>query len=504
MNNHQAKKRIVDIYFVLYLAALIFLLPGPQKKNDNSRNANLPVPEQSLMLYPEKTTLICTVLPSDSGLKIVSLDSVNTIYYTGLVKDINFEFIVEDQSIGRKVVLNDTRESPTKFFQIEKKLAEHSASFKWQPPLNELANKTYIVTVVASAQVPVSSGNEAAQAAAYENIKVKTQFSLNLMFLSRAELIAQTQNDSLFQSGSNIGAQVDNRVIQPGTVVDMSRDVELFTNSPNVESIAYERWSKQIYLNGSFERDVKPGSVKLRLTRNPDNNGGSGEIIEYKNSLILLSGRTPYAGNMRIEVSALRKLDGKRISVEFAVIPKALSQPDFQSQMYPGMNYVIKTNLPVIIGQETKAVLKDGSKERAVSPEGADFSFTPDISDTGKVLTLERYINNSLRDKFNIQIKGYPDPEITRFGLEGYKKVRVETRSYGMIGGRENLIKYLEIIEGNAKYYQKFGSADKSQGGLAHTQYFEIVPRSNDEAFRFKFRAVDYFGRKSSIQSFSE
>ena len=99
-NSQLIKKRVIDIYFVLYLAALIFLLPGPQNNNEPQNASNNSVPEQALMLYPEKTTLICTVLPSDSGNKIISLDSINTIYYTSFVNDINFEFIVEDQSIG--------------------------------------------------------------------------------------------------------------------------------------------------------------------------------------------------------------------------------------------------------------------------------------------------------------------------------------------------------------------------------------------------------------------
>jgi hypothetical protein len=279
-------------------------------------------------------------------------------------------------------------------------------------------------------------------------------------------------------------------------------DVEWLNANPTIESIAYERWSNQIFINGDISRDVQK-VFDLKISRSPENNGGTAEIIDRNGSSLTVGGKTPFSGNLKVEISMLRKSDGRKISTYLTIIPKALRQPEYENTMYPEVKYLIKPNIPFIQGFETRAVIKDRDRERA-SSVGTDIYYIPDIADTGKTLVLERWINGVVRDKFSIYIKNYPDPQIIRLGSEGFKKVKVETRSFGFIKGKENLIRSLEIIEGNAKYYQKFGSSYDKPGSYTFTQFFEIVPKNPDEPFKFKVRAVDLRGKKSSIENYME
>ena len=73
------KHKTIEIYFVLYLAALILLIP--EKKEIEQQNsdfiARTYLPDMSLNI--EQNTLNCFIDSDSSGLKIASLDSEHNI-----------------------------------------------------------------------------------------------------------------------------------------------------------------------------------------------------------------------------------------------------------------------------------------------------------------------------------------------------------------------------------------------------------------------------------------
>ncbi len=479
------RARKIDIYFVLYLAALLFLLPDSKKDKNETNNEFQPtVLEQSFSLYLEKTSLLCTVSIDSNGINILSFDSVNTIFYTGNVRNIRMEFTVQDQKIGLTSVI-DNGNYTGRFFKVIESKAENAAYFYWQPTFDEFSNKSYIVDVTAYA-IDNQFNNE---------VKSRTKFSLNILFvrdiISSQGVLAENIIDS---TSDAIGlTQFSESSIRP---------VELLAYSNIIESIAYENWSKQIFINGTLSRDVNR-ILPLKIIRTPENNGGTAEIIDLKSSAIVIGGRTPFSGNMKVELAMFRKYDGQKISAEFNVVAKPIKQPDFPSEMFPEMSYVIKPNLPLLSGLSTSAIIRDGMSERIVSDGFSDIVIKPDASDTGKIIVLERYINNNLRDKFNIIIKSIPEPKIIRIGSDGPNKVKLETRSFGLYKGKENLVQLLEI-EGNAKYFQKFGALSSPSSEFEHSQFFEIVPKNPKEKFEFKVRCTDNYGKKSNYEVFSE
>ena len=143
--NYKRKKRLVEIYFILYLSALLFLLPDGKNINKDGNGSGIRIYQPSFILSPEKNTLICRVALDSTGPKIISIDSMNTVFYTGDVEDVFFEFIVEDQSLNNSIKLTSDAKPESKFFKFEQNDKHHAAIFKWKPPLQEISSKTFVV-----------------------------------------------------------------------------------------------------------------------------------------------------------------------------------------------------------------------------------------------------------------------------------------------------------------------------------------------------------------------
>ncbi len=91
------KRRNVEIYFVLYLAALILLIPGKESdKTAQTDEFGSPLYQLDFNLKAEKSTLNYVFFVDSLGIHLENADSVNYIFHTGDVEDVRYEFIVED------------------------------------------------------------------------------------------------------------------------------------------------------------------------------------------------------------------------------------------------------------------------------------------------------------------------------------------------------------------------------------------------------------------------
>jgi len=100
MKKPRNSKRTIEIYFILYLAALVLLIPDLEQKS-------IPTGEQSnidyniFKIYPDKTILNAKITLDSSGSKVVDLDSLNLIYYTGDVSSIDISFQITNKKLGQ-------------------------------------------------------------------------------------------------------------------------------------------------------------------------------------------------------------------------------------------------------------------------------------------------------------------------------------------------------------------------------------------------------------------
>lgn len=497
------RKRIVEIYFILYLAALVFLLPTARDKIENNARGGISI-QYPFSLQPDKTTLNCRLVNDSNGLRIISFDSVNTIFFSGDVEDVSFDFIVENLSLKQTLVLNTDSLTKTNFFRIEEHLDKKAVDFFWQPPLNDRVNKTYLVQVIASAKPKAIVGNNPNELSK-PIIKVKTQFSLNVIFIdagigntfAKFEILTKERIDSLQKSFNN----VTDILFKPPP------NFNLIVPFKDLKEIATTNWTNTIYAqNINFLKDLA-SKPEINVITEPKENGGMVYNYELKEYEIILYGRTPSYGTMKVEVKVVR-FDGKLEKQEFIVKPQLIEEPDFERVMYPDETYTIDPKLPFISKgkdtREVKAYLRDNGIDRAVSQQGEKFKFTPTIADIGKELTLERYIGNSLFGQIQkIRVLDYPDPEIVDIQIRSKKEILVITRAYGYYNGKRNEVRNF-IIEGNCNYQDLRGDLKDIDKPIVRIQYFLITPKRPDQPFKFKIIAVDARGKQSFERIFQE
>jgi hypothetical protein len=497
---YNRKKRVIEIYFVLYLAALILLIPQSKKEEEENGKilADNRIFQLPFNLKAEKNALNTLLTFDSTGMKIVSADTVNTIYFTGNVKNVKFEFEIEDQSINRKINLMDEKSGNTRYFRVSEDLENQNAKFMWHPVMNELKNNTYVVNVEATA---VSNDPETLGTVVKDNIRFILNYQVVYDFEGAAVALEMAGVNENRIDTVVISAEGDSRTLfSPNVILTPTDDI--------VRSIAYTKWRNEIFVFGlDLNSDLRRQPI-IEISHLPDkSNKGTAKIVGFTNNTIVVEGDTPEFGSIKVKLNIIRHADGKELSREFRVIAELLDDPIYSEIMYPDVKFTIEPNLPMLSNREnvTKLMNSEG-KAVYVSENNMPFTFTPTTADIDKEYTIERYVNDKIiGKKFKISVKDFPEPEIQRIARFEKNKVRVFTNSYGLYQGSENYIKSIEITEGNAVAREIIGAQNISKDKQIITkQVFEIVPRDDSKPFSFKIRAIAQNNKKSKIVSYPD
>jgi len=382
------------MYFVLYLAALIMLLPDKNINNiDPSKLDSINIPFQ---IYPDKTTLTCKMHKESSKVKLIEIDSVNQIFWRGDVRNVSFEFLVEDLTQRLKVSLNK-QNSNTKLFKIIESIPEQNVKFVWSPGNSDYLNKTYLVKVIAKA---ISNKTNTP-------LIVKSQFSLNIFFddeIPQFDLQNNNPNNlfAMNQTGIQTGQSPQ---LQTTGNVDMQQEEFV------IKSIAYMNWQNVIKVSNL---NLLTGLSKDPIVRVQTNTGGNAKVKEIKENILVVGGNAPASGDMRVTVTITSKFDKKESSTEFIVKSNSIGNPFYDRVMNPFKTYRIIPNFPDKLSYRVKTLLRDNNKEILTQSIGnSELFYSPNASDTGKTLYIERYLENELiGERYPINLKAYPAPEI--------------------------------------------------------------------------------------------
>jgi len=260
-------KRTVEIYFVLYLAAIIFLLPDKETANGDSQTNGLPVVSSEFTISPIKTTLSCNFSNDSLGLKILSIDSMNTILYTGNVEDVKFEFELIDQSLRQRQKIQNN----SKYFRFEENLKQNELSFFWEPPLLERKNKNYIIKVKATAKVINDRDLDKSEMIGRRLLTDETQFSLNLNYIDQDFAVDNMIVDNSVAQNNSLS--LDNERLQE-LLNSKKLEINIDVDEPVVYALAYHKWSNKIYIfNANLKADLK-GKPEIKVILDPKNNKG--------------------------------------------------------------------------------------------------------------------------------------------------------------------------------------------------------------------------------------
>lgn len=468
-------KKIVEIYFVLYIAAIIFLLPDG--KNIDS-NKNLKETE-FISLQPLKTTLFCRYYFDSTDIKIISLDSINVLKSNIDLNYIDFDFEIEDLSLKQKQFIEDQ----STFFRFMRSMNPNELIFKWNPQFKPNLNKTYILSIYAYKQLRSSYKKE------YIG---QTQFSLLLIDVTN-EIAA---NRDTFR----ISNQIPN-ILSPDFSLQRDRrisDITIEAHNYDIKSLAYRIWNNKIYIFGANpSSDLKQKPI-IKVTSENKDNLGTCEIKEITNNSIILQGKTPIYGKMKVTISLKFAFENNIRTIDFYVSALPIPKPDIPSIIYPFKDYKIDPKLPFITEQKTFSILKlDGQKFKTAF-YGEIITINMDEKDIGKNLILERYVEDELYDKYSIPINDYPPPIIYDIQLDFKDKIRIITNCYGYYKNEMNLVR-LET-KGNVTVRELRGKIQKDND--VFIQVFECVPKNTNEPFEFSVQAIDKRGQKSVMKKF--
>lgn len=485
------KKRTVEIYFILYLAALMLLIPDMKEKNDLS-NSNTISDNTLFKIFPEKTVLNTRISFDSTGFKVLNSDSVNLIYYSGNVKDIEFDFQIENKLLNQ--VLNINSESNIRNYFKYRDVPELKAVyFIWKPPV--IDKRSYVYNVKVSANAILEIIDPTTKNISFRKYNSKTQFSLVVSYFDNQTgmpyFASKIDSVPFMQSG-----QASNEIF--------NNTGEIFFDFENkkVNSLISEEWTNKINIWGINLNNELGSKPELRITNFPENNSGTAYIKQITNNSIVVSGRTPQYGNSKVNIKFTRKSDKSIIQDEFVVYPIPLIEPSYPSIAYPLQSYRIDPNFPEINDKNYMIKISLENKTIYNSYSNNSFNFIPEENQIGKTLYLERFINGSLYGKsYPIYIKQYPPPQIVRIQNIGSKKTRIIVNCFGYVDNNENFIKTVDI-NGNAIWNEILGQSSFNRSNLMLTQVFEIRAKNENQPFEYKIRVQDQRGNWSSTVNY--
>jgi hypothetical protein len=499
MSLRQRRRRRVEIYFVLYIAALVLLLP---ERNEPMGLSNW-VQDQgigSFQLQPEKTTLTCRFVRDSGGTwRIAERDTAVLIRYNGDVTDVSYEFRIEDQRSHQVLSISTGAAAPTQMFTVSANEDLHAADFRWQPDRSDITSKTFLVRVIATATPVVpTSGANSSDAAVATNIRLRaeTQFMVTQVVDD-----AEAPRTIYVITQGTAQAQLDSTRLS--TTAAAAGEFWLQSQQQRIVELSGRRWTNRVAVGGADPTlDLaRPAAVRI----DGDQRAAATVSVELDRARreLVVSGVTQATGALSVTVDAVRR-DGKSATTSFTVQAEPLPAAVAPDVVYPGLRYVIKTGLPTLSDADVAAVIVENG--RVVQRTSDDeLVVEPQIGDTGSVWVFERRINGQpVGSSKTIRVSSFPAPLIVNVaaGERGGKPYRRITVMYHGSSNRPSL----EVVDGNAqKPRTQFGNhrpADpKERPTVRYYEEFDVFPASSDRPFTFRVRATDARGFTSAVRA---
>jgi hypothetical protein len=518
--NKRLMRRQIEVYFILYLAAILFLLPNKREKAPTSDpNLALELISSRFFIAPERLTLNCQILTTGSTTNVIQLDSVNTITYSGDYTDVHYEFFVEDISLRQTVVAMSARQAIAGSFRMEEDSRRGAVLFYWKPDTRDRRNRTFTVRVVATGRpnVPASITEPDLRSRLQRIINdasrvdtAQTTFTINVinsgLGIGTGDTLLASQ--TLASTGANVvvanvrGAPVAFR-LPPDFRPPPAGEFALLPQQPSLSTLPFQKWSNIVLVSQMNLQREQRGSPQVEVFKSdPNDEKGGAFITETLDNTFRMSGTAPASGVMNVRVTITRAEDGKRATTEFVVKASPLQPPDIPQRMNPGISYKFTPNLDFLTGQDLRASVSErGGTERYSSPQGSAFIFTPAESDAGKTLLFSRFINGQrVGEVYSIAVEDFPLPEILTVVQEGAKLI-VRTRCFGTVGGRENRVTIDVSKATNAQVSERYGDIYRSDDRQEYSQLFELRRVDATKPITGSIRAVDAKNKFSAMKS---
>ncbi len=479
----QRQRRRVEIYFVLYLLALVLLMPdrpGETATPDESAAA------MRIDLIPERVRLTCEVKrDSSGGVQLLRMDSVNVIRYTPELSNVSVRAIIEDVSSGQTLTVEPGSTAARRFAGIRHDPARSAFVFTWSPLLDASTSKTFRVTLQASG-VPVNGvATDALQAMG------STQFVLMTVVNDR-------QPPQLVYLPGRRDTLVVREAVTEQAPATTSGEFWLEPARDGITAFASQEWSNRISVGGADPARDLANLPQVRISGEPM----SDVSRSVDQRTLVLRGRAPRSGTAVVEVIA-RRADGRQATTRFTVSGVTYPTVAVPDVVYPGVEYVIDPKLPTD-RPGVRAVIRDGMREFITADAGVmRVKFA--ARDTGRTLVFERSIDGIAEANSQpLAVRAFPGPVIREIRRDPDQNKRIIVVQFYSNERGENRPQ-LRVVEGNAGSVRKLSGylrpADNTRPTVAWVEVFEVSRRDASKPFVFRVQALDERGKESTVVS---
>ena len=483
----------VEVYFVLYLTAIMLLLLGTTPFTNEAYDAELEQAIAELVntdfeIDVEKIALLVPFVPagmeSDSQTVDLRRDTMNVIRAHGSFSLVEFRIVgIKDTVSGQTL--------PVERASLVRN-GDSSVMFTWdQGETNNAAFYRILVEAEAQPLIPESVSSTSLRDRIEQIINERrpmrdtAAFTVNVLPYTSSEYLLAVQNPPMLNTDPN------DTSINPFDIFGRS--------SPNGYRAAYpvndfikvppgSPWQQRLVIVGA-----DPSQVSFSL---PD----GVRIISRGSDHVYIGGKATERSNQQIAVR-VRWPDGESTSASFSLGTSNLDAPqNLAEAFYPGEEYRINfgseginnSRISVRVVENNKVILKE-------SETGAAILYSPSVK-RGTV-KFTQFLDGKEVTTYSRDIVDFPDPAIRTIN-SNENEVTVETVTYGRLNGRPN-VAVLRVMDGNGSTPEELGAPQRenSTGKITQTWIIRRKDRSQPLSFTAKvWDLVHGYGQASTFR----
>lgn len=489
-NPHTPRRRrlAIDVYFVLYLTAIVLLLGTAPLARDASEleleEAIARLIDTDFSIEVERVGMFIPLegaaVPREASAESGSFrgDTINEVRASGTFESVRFRILeVVD-------TLSGERRDPENALLLRS--SDSSARFLWTDG-DRRRPAVYLVRIEGEAEPVIPPSvvepklRQRIRSILTERhlLRDTVEFTVNLVNLQ--QIIAQLQAE---QAPGFSRAEGDTAVVSPDEALLRflqqnslvgGRSFAAAVRQANVYASPDGSWSQGVAIAG-----VDPERVSVLSPEDVRITGRSASAIE-------ISGPAPLSGSRPVNLT-LRASNGEEVSVGFTVQAVSSESPSIPGTLYANTTYSLDFRTGQIdANRMTVSIVENGAVRR--EGLGPVLEYTPAEAGTGR---FERYVDGRPFDSWGFSVREIPSPSLTLVRDDG-DSVIVRTTSFGQNNGAPNRA-ILTVLSGQNVGIPQLIDERVDPRTYTIRQTWSVRRKGGDRGERFELRVHDQRG----------
>lgn len=491
------RKLSVEVYFVLYLTAIMLLLLGTtpfsnEEYNDELEQAIAQLVNTDFEIDVEKIAMLVPFIPAGMETESLSVDlrrdSMNVIRAHGSFSRVDFRIVgLEDTTTGQSL-------------SVENAALVHdgdsSVVFTWnQGETNRAAVYRVMVEAEARPAIPESVNSpvlrERIESIIYRHKPMRDTaiFTINVLPFTSSEYLLAVQNPPMLSNTPG-----DSTASFLASFLQGQSGFNTITAYPQSDFVKVplgSSWEQRVIILGP-----NPSEVSFALPRGV-------EIISLGADHVYVGGTTTRDENRVINIG-ISAPNRQSTQISFRLETSNLNAPsNLPEVFYAGDSYRLDFGSEGVSDSRISVrIVENGQVVQRESQTGAVVIYSPSAQ-KGRVEFI-RFFDDKQVNSYSRDILGIPDP-VMRTLEHSDRQIKVETVTYGKKDGRPNTA-VLRVMDGNAKEARALGGPqiESSTGKITQQWVIEVKDESQRLSFTVKVWDLVHGYGQAKTQSFGE